>query len=107
MAADPRTQKQDDQTAGSSLRSTASPNLPLRVLSLVIGLAAHKSWPRLWQILVLIVIPFWFEAHFLLGVAAETRLFLGVQAMIFIPGVLFLIDSLLRDSRPASVQAAA
>lgn len=72
----------------------------------LLGLAAYNSWPRLWRAFFWIVCPAWFGAHFLLGVVAETRLFLVPQAMVFIPGVLFLLNQLLRRPQPPILTAA-
>jgi hypothetical protein len=71
-----------------------------------LALAAYNAWPRLWQVFMLILVPAWFVTHFLLGVAAETRLFLVPQALVFIPGVLFLMNRLLGDAQPARRTAA-
>ncbi len=55
----------------------------------LIGLSFFFVWPRLWQRFFLILGPLWFGVHFLLSVAAETRLFLVPLTIIFIPGILF------------------
>lgn len=61
----------------------------------VIGLAFIFNWPRLWQRFFLIMVPAWFAIHFVLSIAGETRLFLVPQALIFIPGVLFVVKYLI------------
>jgi len=60
----------------------------------VIGVAFIFGWPRLWQRFFIIVIPVWFVIHFVLSIADETRLFLVPMAVIFIPGVLFVLQYL-------------
>jgi hypothetical protein len=60
----------------------------------IVGLLFIFKWPRLWQYFFLIMIPAWFAVHFVLSVVGETRLFLVPQAIIFIPGILFALDSL-------------
>ncbi|HEX8992593.1 MAG TPA: hypothetical protein VF784_13020 [Anaerolineales bacterium] len=65
----------------------------LRTLGLIplLGLLAFPAWPRLWRWFFLIVCPVWFLIHSFASVMAETRLFLVPQALVFIPGVLFLL----------------
>lgn len=60
----------------------------------IIGLLFIFQWPRLWQYFFLIICPAWFAIHFVLSVVGETRLFLVPQAIIFIPGVLFVLNYL-------------
>ena len=66
-----------------------------------IGLLYLRSWTRLWRAFLVVVCPVWFLAHFLGGVAAETRLFLVPQAIIFVPGVLFCVGAIAAASRNA------
>lgn len=67
-----------------------------RTLGLIplLGLAGLPSWPRLWQRWLLVVCPIWFAVHALAGIMAETRLFLVPQALVFIPGTLFVLRGL-------------
>ncbi len=58
-----------------------------------LGLVFVSSWPRLWQRFLLILCPIWFAVHSFASVMAETRLFLVPQALVFIPGVLFVLNS--------------
>ena len=60
----------------------------------LLGLAGLPSWPRLWQRLLLVVCPIWFAVHAIAGIMAETRLFLVPQALVFIPGALFVLRRL-------------
>ena len=55
---------------------------------------ALPGGPRLWRLWFLVIIPIWFAVHAFGGVMAETRLFLTPQALVFIPGLLFLIERL-------------
>jgi hypothetical protein len=59
-----------------------------------IGLFFYFVWPSLWQRFLLILFPIWFVVHFVLSVAAETRLFLVPLSIIFIPGILFMLQHL-------------
>ncbi len=60
----------------------------------VLGLLAFGRWPRLWQWFFLIVCPVWFLIHSFAAVMAETRLFLVPEALIFIPGTIFMLMAL-------------
>ena len=60
----------------------------------MLGLLAFGSWPRLWRWFFLTVCPIWFLIHSFASVMAETRLFLVPQALVFIPGALFLLMAL-------------
>ncbi len=71
----------------------------------VIGLLFFFKWPRLWQRFFVIVVPAWFVIHFVLSVAAETRLFLVPLLIVFIPGVLFGLKAL-QDKFSRPLQAA-
>ncbi len=64
-------------------------------LSIVPALAllAYKKWPWALRIFFWVVIPVWFLIHPFTSVMAETRVFLVPQALIFIPGVLFLLKA--------------
>ena len=70
----------------------------------LIGLLFIFRWLRLWRYFFLVICPAWFAVHFVLSVVGETRLFLVPQAVIFIPGVLFVLNYLLDlspvDRRP-------
>jgi hypothetical protein len=55
---------------------------------------ALPGGPRLWRLWFLLIVPIWFAVHAVGGVMAETRLFLTPQALVFIPGLLFLIERL-------------
>ncbi len=73
----------------------------------VIGLLFVFDWSELWRRFFLIMCPVWFVIHFFFGIAGETRLFLVPQAVIFIPGSLFALKSLLRFRMVNSQSAAA
>ena len=60
----------------------------------LLGLAGFSSWPRLWQRWLLVICPIWFAVHAFAGIMAETRLFLVPQALVFIPGTLFVLRRL-------------
>jgi len=65
----------------------------------ILDLAFLFSWPRLWQWFFFVLCPIWFGIHFFASVVGETRLFLVPQALIFIPGVLFLMNYLLDSQK--------
>jgi hypothetical protein len=60
-------------------------------LTPVLSLASLPAWPRLWKWFFILLCPIWFTIHAFASVAAETRLFLVPQSLVFIPGVLFLL----------------
>lgn len=63
-------------------------------LAPLLGVIFVASWPRLWRQFLLILCPIWFVLHAVASVMAETRLFLVPQALVFIPGALFMLSSL-------------
>jgi hypothetical protein len=64
-------------------------------LAPLVGLLFFSSWPALWQRLFVIICPLWFLVHSFASIMGETRLFLVPQAIIFIPGVLFALCTVL------------
>ncbi len=58
----------------------------------IIGLLFIFKWPRLWRYFFLIMAPAWFAIHFVLSIVGETRLFLVPLAVVFIPGILFVLN---------------
>jgi hypothetical protein len=64
-------------------------------LSIVPALAllAYKKWHPAVRIFFWVVVPVWFLIHPFTSVMAETRVFLVPQALIFIPGALFLLKT--------------
>jgi hypothetical protein len=64
-------------------------------LSIVPALAllAYKKWQPALRIFFWVVVPLWFLIHPFTSVMAETRVFLVPQALVFIPGALFLLKA--------------
>ena len=58
-----------------------------------LALLAYKKWPPVLRVFFWVVIPAWFLIHPFTSVMAETRVFLVPQALIFIPGALFLLKA--------------
>ena len=71
-------------------------------LAPLLGLVSLPAWPRLWKWFFIILCPIWFLIHAFAAVMAETRLFLVPQALIFIPGVLFLLGWLADSENKAT-----
>jgi len=57
-----------------------------------LALLAYKKWPLALRTFFWVVAPVWFLVHPFTSVMAETRVFLVPQALIFIPGALFLLQ---------------
>jgi hypothetical protein len=60
----------------------------------LLGLPVFFAWHSFWKRFFFILIPVWFGIHAVASVMAETRLFLVPQALIFIPGIIFLVRHL-------------
>lgn len=58
----------------------------------LIALLGYSRWPRPLKGFFLAIVPVWVVIHALAAVMAESRLFLVPQAMVFIPGALFLVQ---------------
>jgi hypothetical protein len=58
----------------------------------ILALMSFKKWPRHLKVYFWVIVPFWFFINAFYGTMAESRLFLVPQAMIFIPGALFLLQ---------------
>ena len=56
----------------------------------LLALLAWRRWPRPLKGFFLAVVPVWVVVHAFAAVLAESRLFLVPQALVFIPGALFL-----------------
>jgi hypothetical protein len=59
----------------------------------ILALLAWRAWPPSLRIFFWVVAPAWIGVHFLAALAAETRLLLVPQALVFIPGALFGITA--------------
>jgi len=59
----------------------------------VLALLAYKKWPPALTIFFWVIVPVWFLIHPFTSVMAETRVFLVPQALVFIPGALFLLKN--------------
>ena len=57
----------------------------------MIALFGVKTWPRMLKIIAIVLVPLWLVVHFIAAVSAETRMFLVPQAIVFIPGFLFVL----------------
>lgn len=69
----------------------------------LLALANFRHWPGILRAFFWVIVPLWFPLHFVVGVAAETRLFLVPQALIFIPGALLGIGGPAgRDRQPCA-----
>ena len=69
----------------------------------LLGLLAHKYWSPFVRIGFFLLVPAWILVHAFSSVWAETRLFLVLSAMIFVPAVLPYIDRRLQDLRRIAV----
>lgn len=58
----------------------------------LVGLLAYKYWSPFVRIGFLLLVPAWILVHAFTSVWAETRLFLVLSAMVFVPAVLPLVD---------------
>jgi hypothetical protein len=58
-----------------------------------LALWAYPKWPDSLRAFALALVPVWFAVHFVGAVAAESRLFLVPQALVFVPGALFLAQA--------------
>jgi hypothetical protein len=66
------------------------------------GLLVFFAWHSDWKGYFFIMVPAWLLIHSFASVMAETRLFLVPQAIVFIPGVIFLLSHLKDGPRPES-----
>lgn len=58
----------------------------------ILALMSFKKWPAHLRTYFWVIVPCWFFINAFYGTMAETRLFLVPQAMVFIPGALFLLQ---------------
>lgn len=65
----------------------------------LLGLLAHRKWRPFVRIGFLVLVPAWILVHAFSSVWAETRLFLVLSAMVFIPAVLPIVDRKLQEIR--------
>lgn len=65
----------------------------------LVGAIAYKYWHLFVRIGFLFLLPVWILIHAFSSVWAETRVFLVLLALVFIPAVLPLIDRLLQEIR--------
>lgn len=56
----------------------------------ILALMGYRYWPPRLRVFFWVIVPVWFAVHLFAAVMAETRLFLVPQAVIFVPGALFL-----------------
>ncbi|MEM6261756.1 MAG: hypothetical protein AAGI38_04565 [Bacteroidota bacterium] len=68
----------------------------------LIALVGYRAWPSFLTRWFWLVIPAWVVIHFGFSIARETRLFLVPMGLIFIPGVLFLVQLEVRQKRISS-----
>jgi hypothetical protein len=57
----------------------------------VLALLGYQKWPPALAVFFWVIVPVWFLIHPFTSVMAETRVFLVPQALVFIPGALFLL----------------
>ena len=57
----------------------------------LLALAGYKHWHPALRVFFWVIVPLWFGIHLFTSVMAETRVFLVPQALLFIPGALFLL----------------
>jgi len=65
-----------------------------------LALLGHKKWHPALKIFFWVIVPVWFVIHPFTSVMAETRVFLVPQALVFIPGALFLLKAGSEDTAP-------
>jgi len=70
----------------------------------LVGVIAYRSWHLFVRICFLFLVPVWIVIHAFTSVWAETRLFLVLSALVFIPAVLPLIDQYLQKVRQGAWQ---
>lgn len=68
----------------------------------VIMLVGFKKIPQILKNWFWLIVPFWFAIHLVKSTAVETRLFLVPQALIFIPSVLYLVETYYKKENTAS-----
>ncbi len=59
----------------------------------LLALLSYKHWNYTLRVFFWVVVPIWVVIHFLSSQVAESRVFLVPQALIFIPGLLFLLSN--------------
>jgi len=57
----------------------------------IVAIIGYHKWPLQLRVFFWVIVPAWFTIHAFGSVMAETRLFLVPQAMVFIPGALFVL----------------
>jgi hypothetical protein len=57
----------------------------------VLALAGYRRWPQKLRLFAWVVVPVWVVVHLFGAVLAEARLMLVPQALVFVPGALFLV----------------
>ena len=68
----------------------------------LIALAGYRTWPLQLRAFFWAIVPVWILVHSFMALLAETRLLLVPQALVFIPGALFLVRrSVLADAKTA------
>jgi hypothetical protein len=65
----------------------------------LIAVIAHRHWHLFVRICFLLLVPTWILVHAFSSVWAETRLFLVLLALVFVPAVLPLVDRRLQEIR--------
>jgi hypothetical protein len=56
----------------------------------IVAMFGYQKWPRQLRVFFWVIVPNWLIIHAFVAVMAEGRLFLVPQAMVFIPGALYL-----------------
>ena len=65
----------------------------------LLGIIAYRHWSPFVRIGFLILVPVWILVHAFSSIWAETRLFLVLLAMVFVPAVLPVVDRQLQEIR--------
>jgi hypothetical protein len=65
----------------------------------VLGIMTYRYWMPFVRIGFLLLVPVWVLVHAFSSIWAETRLFLVLLAMVFIPAVLPVLDRRLQEIR--------
>src|ERR1043165_6728264 len=70
----------------------------------VIGVISYRSWHPFVRVCFLFLVPVWIVVHAFTSVWAETRVFLVLLVLVFVPAVLPLIDQFLQEIRQSAWQ---
>jgi hypothetical protein len=88
-----------------NLSVTKMPILLFQTLGFLplVGVIAYRRWHLFVRICFLLLVPAWILVHAFSSVWAETRLFLVLLAVVFVPAVLPLMDGQLQEIRQGAL----